>query len=70
MAAIQNTRIVIANTEIATSINPAHVRKLMQFSKLTGHSLSETLDRAIDNFMSIEAPVYLAQAKRKRDQKV
>jgi hypothetical protein len=64
MTADQNTLVVIGDSN-PTSINSAHVRELMRFSKATGLSLSETMDRAIDNFMNIEAPVYLAHAKQR-----
>jgi|HubBroStandDraft_5_1064220.scaffolds.fasta_scaffold420662_1 hypothetical protein len=63
MATAQNTPVVIGDT-LSTSIKSAHVRKLMRFSEVTGHSLSEVLNRAVDNFMIIEAPVYLAHAKQ------
>lgn len=69
MATAQNTPVVIGDT-LSTSIKSAHVRKLMQFSKVTGASLSEVLDRAVDLFLAVEAPAYLARAKQRHLQKV
>ena len=68
MATTQNTPVVIGD-KLPTSIKTSHVRKLMKFSKATGHPLSEILNRAVDNFMAIEAPVYLAHAKQRQRQK-
>jgi hypothetical protein len=62
MAATQNTPVVIGDT-LSVSIKSAHVRKLMQTSQATGYSLSEILNRAVQNWLAIEAPVYLAHAK-------
>jgi hypothetical protein len=68
MATNQNTRIV-TNETLAEVIKPAHVRKLMRFSRATGYSISPILNRAVENWLSIEAPVYLAHAKKVRGQK-
>jgi hypothetical protein len=65
MTADQNTLVVIGDSN-PTSINSAHVRELMRFSKETGYSLSGTLDRGIELFLRQEAPVYRAYAKRGR----
>jgi hypothetical protein len=64
MTADQNTLVVIGDSD-PTPINSAHVRKLMQFSKVAGLSLSWTLDRSIELFLRQEAPVYLAHAKQR-----
>jgi hypothetical protein len=66
MAATQNTPVVNA---LPASIKSANVRKLTRFSKVTGYSLSDVLDRAVDMFMVIEAPVYLAEAKQTQRRK-
>jgi hypothetical protein len=62
MPADQNTLVVIGDSN-PTSIESAHVRELMRFSMATGISLSGILNRAVDNFMNIEAPVYLTHVK-------
>jgi hypothetical protein len=64
MTADQNTLVVIGDSN-PTSIESAHVRELMRFSKETGYSLSWTLDRGIELFLRQEAPVYLAHAKQR-----
>ena len=69
MSATQNTRIV-TNEILAEIIKPAHVRKLMRFSRATGYSPSQILNRAVENFMAIEAPVYLTYAKETKGQRV
>jgi hypothetical protein len=66
MATVQNTLIVIGDTTISTSINPSHVRKLQRLSKSTGISLSEALDRALNSWMFMEAPVYRAECRQTR----
>ena len=63
MATSQITPVLIGGT-LSTSINSAHVGKMTEFSKATGHSLSAILDRAVENWLEIEAPVYLDHAKR------
>jgi hypothetical protein len=68
MAATQNSHVVTGDT-LSISIKSAHVRKLTLFSRATGYPLSEVMDRAIDIFMNIEAPVYLEHAKQEQRQK-
>jgi hypothetical protein len=53
VSATQNTRIV-TNETLAEISKHAHVRKLMQFSRATGYSPSQILNRAVENFMNIE----------------
>ena len=62
MAETQNTRI---NETLAEVIKPAYVRELARFSQTTGYSLSPILNRAVKQWLEIEAPVYLEYAKRK-----
>ena len=64
MATSQNTPVVIGGT-LSTSIKSAHVNELTEASKATGVPLSQILDRAIENWMATEAPVYLDRAKQK-----
>jgi hypothetical protein len=59
MATSQNTSVVIRDTTIGTSINPAIVDKLWQVSKVTGFPLSWMLNHALEFFMEVEAPVYM-----------
>ena len=59
MADAQNTSVVIRDTTIGTSIKPALVDELWQVSSVTGHSLSQMLNRAVRNWLEIEAPVYM-----------
>jgi hypothetical protein len=67
MADTQNTR---TNETLTEVIKPANIRKLARFSKATGYSLSPILNRAIEQWLEIEAPVYLAHAKRAQGQQV
>jgi hypothetical protein len=59
MASTQNTLTVIGDTTIATNIKPAYVAELMQCSRVTGKSLSQLLNEAINDFMETRAPVYM-----------
>jgi hypothetical protein len=59
MASTQNTLTVIGDTTIATNIKPAYVAELMQCSRVTGKSLSQLLNEAINDFMETKAPVYM-----------
>jgi hypothetical protein len=59
MATTQNTSVVIRDTTIGTSIKPALVDELWQLSRVTGGSLSGTLNRAIEQWLAIEGPVYM-----------
>ena len=68
MATTQNTRIV-TNETLAEVIKPAHVRKLMRFSRTTGYSVSPILNRALELWFDVEAPVYLAHAKEAQSQR-
>lgn len=65
MAITQNTPVLIGGT-LSTSIKSAHIKKLTEVSKATGFSLSGMLGRAIEQWLAIEAPVYMDQAKRAR----
>jgi hypothetical protein len=70
MATVQNTLIVIGDNTISTSINPTLVLLLREVSKKTGKSLSSIMNRALNTWVDIEAPVYLAAAEKKRAQSV
>jgi hypothetical protein len=63
MATSQNTPVLIGGS-LSTSIKTANVNKLSQFSQKTGYSLSSILDRAAEQWLAIEAPVYLDYVKR------
>ncbi len=65
MATSQNTSVVIRDTTIGTSINPALIDELWQVSKVTGLPLSGALNRAVGQWLAIEAPVYMDNAKPK-----
>jgi hypothetical protein len=62
MAATKNTLVVLDSTTIATNIKPAYIAELMQCSKVTGKSLSQLLDEAVNDFMNMKAPVYMNSA--------
>ena len=62
MAATKNTLVVLDSTTIATNIKPAYIAELMQCSKVTGKSLSQLLDEAVNDFMNVKAPVYMNSA--------
>lgn len=66
MAAFQNTLIIIDDTTIAANIKPTLVAELREVSKATGMSLGRLLNRAVDQWMDIEAPVYMSQARERR----
>jgi hypothetical protein len=63
MATVQNTLIVIGDNTVSANIKPALVGKLQRFEKATGYSFSDVLDRSVELFMEIEAPVYRAECK-------
>ena len=65
MASTQNTLIVIDDTTISTSIKPALLAELREVSKVTGKSLSWILNRAINSWLDVEGPVYVAHADEK-----
>jgi hypothetical protein len=67
MADPENT-LIVTNDPIAEVINPDHVRALLWFSRVTGYSLSATLNRAVDLFMNVEAPAHIAPAGHGRRQ--
>ncbi len=69
MASTQNTLIVIDDTTISTSIKPALLAELREVSKVTGKSLSWILNRAINSWLDVEGPVYVAHADEKQAQK-
>ena len=69
MATKKNTRNV-TNETLAKMLKPAQMRKLMRFSEATGYSLPPILNRAVENWLAIEAPVYLAHAKEAQGQRV
>jgi hypothetical protein len=64
MADTQNTPVVIGGT-LSTSLNSANINKMTEVSQAAGLSLSGILDRAIGQWLGIEAPVYLEHANRK-----
>lgn len=64
MATVQNTLIVIDDNTISTSIKPALVAELREVSKATGKSLSWCLNRAVDLWLEIEAPVVEQRTER------
>ncbi|WP_433965993.1 hypothetical protein [Tunturiibacter gelidiferens] len=70
MNANQNALVVIGDSISTSSLNSDHVRELMQFSRATGYSLSTILNRAAENWLAIEAPVYLAHAREAQSQRV
>jgi hypothetical protein len=63
MPTTQNTPVVIGDT-LSTSIKSPLVDKMAEVSKAAGLSLSGILNRAIGQWLEIEAPVYLEYAKR------
>jgi hypothetical protein len=69
MATSQNTPVVIGGT-LSASIKSTNVNKMKEVSKAAGLSLSGILDRAIEQWLEIEAPVYVAHAERNGDQQV
>lgn len=70
MAAAQNTLIMMPDSITKSlSIKPSRIAKLEACSKATGWTLSAVLDRAIDNFIQDEVPVWIAAAKRRQHQK-
>ncbi len=64
MAISQNTRVLIGGT-LSTSIKSSHVRKMTELSKTADLSVSGILNRAVENWLEIEAPAYLDRAKGK-----
>jgi hypothetical protein len=64
MNATQNAIVVIGDSISTSSLNSDHVRQLGEVSKATGFPVSGMLDRAIDTFLNVEAPVYLERATR------
>jgi hypothetical protein len=64
MATSQNTPVVIGG-KVSASIKTANIADLTQFSEAMGCPLSSVLNRAIEQWMKIEAPVYLERATRK-----
>jgi hypothetical protein len=64
MAASQNTPVLIGGT-LSTSIKSAHVNQMTEVSKAAGLPLSGMLNRAVEQWLEIEAPVHLEHAKRK-----
>lgn len=69
MATSQNTPVLIGGT-LSTSLKSAHVKELIQFSDTMKCSLSSVLNRAVEQWLEIEAPVYLDRAKRAPDQQI
>jgi hypothetical protein len=70
MATVQNTLTVIGDTTTAYNIKPTQFRKLQRLERSTGISITEAIDRAVALFTDIEVPIYLADAKQRRRQKV
>ncbi|HKO17520.1 MAG TPA: hypothetical protein VJU82_01405 [Acidobacteriaceae bacterium] len=66
MASTQNTLIVIGDNTISTSFKAAQVRWLQQFSRATGLSMDDVLERSVNLFRKIEAPVYRAECRQTR----
>lgn len=64
MNANQNALVVIGDSISTFSLNSDHVRELGAVSKATGFALSPILDRAISQWLQVEAPVYLEASKR------
>ena len=70
MAAAQNTLIMMPDgVTKSISIKASRVAKLEACSKATGWTLSAVLDRAIDNFIQDEVPVWIDAAKQRRHQR-
>ncbi len=63
MDANRNAVVVIGESISTSSLNSDHVRELREVSKATGMSVSGMLDRAIHNWLKVEAPVYLEYVK-------
>jgi hypothetical protein len=64
MATSQNIPVLIGGT-LSTSIKSANLSKMTEVSKAADLSLSGILNRAVENWLEIEAPVYLDHAKQK-----
>lgn len=65
MADTENT-LTATIDPIAEVITPEHVSALMWFSRVTGYSLSATLNRAVALFMNVEAPSHITPARQGR----
>jgi hypothetical protein len=65
MATSQSTLPVLIGGTLSTSIKSADVSKMTEVSKAADLSLSGILNRAVENWLAIEAPVYLERSKRK-----
>jgi hypothetical protein len=57
------TPVLIGGT-LSTSINSAYVERINETSAATGLALDRILDRAIEQWLECEAPVYMDRAKR------
>jgi hypothetical protein len=64
MTTAQNTPVVIGG-KLSISIKSANLGKMTEVSKAADLSLSGILNRAVENWLETEAPVYLDHAKQK-----
>lgn len=62
MTASQNAPAVIGDT-ISVPLKSANILELERLSKVTGMSVSAIANYAVELWLTIEAPVYLAHAK-------
>ena len=65
MAASQNTLAVLIGGTLSTSIKPTNVSKMTEVSQVADLPLSGILNRAVENWLHDEAPVYMEHANRK-----
>jgi len=69
MAAAQNTLIMMpAGVTKTISIKASRIAKLEACSRATGWTLDALLDRALDNFIQDDVPVWIDAAKRRQHQ--
>jgi hypothetical protein len=61
-------RDILAHPEVQTEITG--IAKLMRFSRATGYSLSPILNRAVEQWLAIEASIYLAHTRRAQGQQI
>jgi hypothetical protein len=60
----QNAFVVTGDSISTSSLNSDHVRQLGEVVKATGIPMSKMLNRAISQWLDIEAPLYVEYARR------